>query len=679
MCPDTPDDGTDSDGDYVPDACDDCPCDPDEVDPWTDGDKDGVCGLACGSDGPVRLDNCPNVHNPLQENCNAEAEAARSALPLGDACDPVPCPAFSFQHDEFESVGIRVVGGGYVGCTEETLRGKLDAITLSPVGSHGAPDTPEGTRGVEVPVTPDWTEYRYCVDNADLNLDCSNPSNIKDNLIRARTSRSAEQYEDVWRRIWIEELDPPAVGSLGVANPADTGIVYRNGTVVTRHWNWLQDFTYWSQAFPQHFSVPTSPVDGRLWAHAQTTIGMTAPASNPLGTGMHPRQDQPNQPADMLANHLRDMSPHFDRVKRTCWTTHEIWKLGPLARPCPGCPDGAPLFEDPRDDCPNCGALAPLEAGDLLDAQQLVVLPSSKGTLVGVLDADGSIAPVEARLGKMFAASLSTDAMWLSAVEPNPMLGRGAVGPGAVQLSPDGTTVIDQLFVRKHRAFSQRDLGVEIPAPTGNALAGSTAGPAPRRGALGVYARSSGEVFVLGGTHAVTGAALQDIWWRGIDEGAAWKQISTRGYRPGKVLAATRSYQDRKLWVLDEVAVGMGRFARLVRITPGTGQVEEVGRWSMSGLFDSHWLVLDQDGSVLVAASSRRLRKHGIVRIRADRNGAKVDRVLMGTGALGMAPWVDASGYALPIWQSSTKLPKVVRRATLGGSMGTWRDVGQCF
>jgi hypothetical protein len=89
--------------------------------------------------------------------------------------------------------------------------------------------------------------------------------------------------------------------------------------------------------------------------------------------------------------------------------------------------------------------------------------------------------------------------------------------------------------------------------------------------------------------------------------------------------------------------------------------------------------VLDQDGSVLVAASSRSLRKHGIARIRADRNGAAVDRVLMGTGALGMAPWVDASGYALPIWQSTTKLPKVVRRAALGGSLGSWRDVGQCF
>jgi hypothetical protein len=66
--------GTDTDGDGVPDAADDCP---DVADPaQTDGDGD-VIGDAC--------DNCPAVANPMQADGDGDD--------VGDACDVCPSGA----------------------------------------------------------------------------------------------------------------------------------------------------------------------------------------------------------------------------------------------------------------------------------------------------------------------------------------------------------------------------------------------------------------------------------------------------------------------------------------------------------------------------------------------------------------------------------------------------------
>jgi hypothetical protein len=74
----------DADGDGLCDEDDPCPCDPANEDP----DHDLVCTHACPGEAG---DNCPDVPNPAQDNCNADAEVAEGVPPVGDACDPVPC------------------------------------------------------------------------------------------------------------------------------------------------------------------------------------------------------------------------------------------------------------------------------------------------------------------------------------------------------------------------------------------------------------------------------------------------------------------------------------------------------------------------------------------------------------------------------------------------------------
>jgi hypothetical protein len=72
-------DQTDSDGDGIGDACDVCPFDPNN-----DADGDGVCG---------DVDNCPTVANPGQEDADGDG--------IGDACDTCTDP----DHDGFGNPG----------------------------------------------------------------------------------------------------------------------------------------------------------------------------------------------------------------------------------------------------------------------------------------------------------------------------------------------------------------------------------------------------------------------------------------------------------------------------------------------------------------------------------------------------------------------------------------------
>jgi Trypsin/Thrombospondin type 3 repeat len=83
----------DSEGDGVPDECDNCPGVSNPLQLDTDGDGDGdECDTDNDADRvPDVRDNCLGKANWNQENCNRDAELALGLPERGDACDDAPC------------------------------------------------------------------------------------------------------------------------------------------------------------------------------------------------------------------------------------------------------------------------------------------------------------------------------------------------------------------------------------------------------------------------------------------------------------------------------------------------------------------------------------------------------------------------------------------------------------
>jgi hypothetical protein len=206
-------DQTDSDDNGVGDACPFCPCDP-----QGDIDKDGWCGAACtpvdnkyckvACAKPARVDNCPNVYNPGQENCNSDAECAKLGKPvgtcdapervpvghsgvdvLGDACDPVPCPQFDMDtRNQLQLTGGACLpnpGGQGLQCSTGS-----NTVLAKTIGAHPLNGTAVGSSQpvtqVDVPLVDPTsgsqvtTSARFCQQNPVRGSDCLSAGNIRD-------------------------------------------------------------------------------------------------------------------------------------------------------------------------------------------------------------------------------------------------------------------------------------------------------------------------------------------------------------------------------------------------------------------------------------------------------------------------------------------------------------------
>jgi hypothetical protein len=200
--------------------------------------------------------------------------------------------------------------------------------------------------------------------------------------------------------------------------------------------------------------------------------------------------------------------------------------------------------------------------------------------------------------------------------------------------------------------------------------------PQARSGHTHVYSRAAGQLFLLGGKSLATGEALREVWQQEVPAGR-WRQVSLVDHALGEVLAATYSFSDDGLWVLDRS--GPKKHMRLSIINPASGKVTVVGEWPKIGAFDRHWLLLDQDGSILLVASSSVLGQHVIVKLTRSTQGVFLGGFHTGEHALISSPVVDEAGYWFPVEQKKQPGVRLLRLAALSPKAASWASFGGCF
>jgi hypothetical protein len=697
-------DQADVDGDSIGDACDPC----NDLDPDLDGDgfidscpqdkcpcsgspEDADGDLVCDICNPglgafcqtycatTALDNCVSVANADQHNCNADAEVARGAATVGDACDPVPCPAFQTAPGETTVVSTNISPLGPNSFKTTTIE-KVWAnhLDISPRGSRstGAPGTkPAGT---EASVVVDNTSYRYCVNGVN-DVKCNSSALVADHFLTDAPNRATETLDSKWYRISLEDGPGP--------DQTEKQLSYATGSMLGHDWDAKADFAYW--AAPGNWGeglvgLPGLPGqgNGRLWISGDSKVGTTNLGK---GTGFHPKAGAPQQASEQLANHYEPVQLIEFRKSSSYLgaTKFPDYKPRLLARGCLSCP--RPEVASPvLDEGPWAGPLRPGYGLRTGQAQIVVSVDADPGQF-GVLLPNGKLGDATEGLGSGLKEQLASVTIWASQVEPMSTLGRGQAHPGAVGLAPNGTAVTEQVFMVNGSLLAKSDLRgprggfLVAEANALDAEAPLPLGPSPRANFLPIYSRAAGLALVVGGEVPSTGMPVGDVWMQVVDTGV-WTRVPAAGYTPRHVLAATYSFADHTLWVLDSSKKGAGGQISLTRLDPITGEKHTIGTWPKLGLFDQHWLLIDRDQGVLLVASSSLLHQHVVLKLQAKGNGASLEGVRMAPHSLAFAPVVDEAGYWFVVRKPGAKTPVLVERLeTLDLKRGPWSKLGACL
>ena len=586
-----------------------------------DPDNDGVCDPA---------DNCPNVWNDTQSNCNLATEQAQisQGLPtkiLGDACDPVPCP-FS-DADQYRQTGPangkpactpynNIVGST---CTGRSIHDDIHAIPIGagPVGqvSNSAATT------ISVPVLQVPTDARFCQSNLAAGFDCHRPAVMGDDQVRFDVPMNSSRP---WHTVTLVGVGASVAPTLDY-----DGVTSRDFT-----WDYASDNASWTSNRiippPGNYSTcadtasfgPGTCLDGTFWLHGETLVG-TASLSTVGSTlvGVHPSN------ATQLANHYFDIRPD----------AAGSWRIAPFGvsplqahvaiwatLPDPG-PDGSQRLIWAEDN------------------SLPVALQSGSGQVLGLQPGNVAVDLSSFVSVGVTQALANPNVVTVNAAEPSRFIGGAANLPETVLLASDATHIVDTVQFSAGRLA----LGSEV------AVAGRTVGfdpPSPRSGALAVFSRSADALFVVGGTDPTTDQPLHDVWVHPLDTG--WTPVNVAGPQLGEVKAATYSFLDRQLWLIDREASSRGHHdLRLVSVDPLSGKVAVVTRLEDFERYDSLWTVVDTDGGILVVGSSSKTATYRVAKLRIGQDDSSVTCLTRGTGTLAMAPIVDTHGYSFVIQQ----------------------------
>jgi hypothetical protein len=676
-----PGDNLDLDQDLLGDACpggwpkDPCPCS--VID---DADLDGVCDFpngfflntfseqyeaSCLTSAAIEgFDNCSTVINTDQNNCNFLAEKGNDALFMGDKCDPAPCPGIRPTFTKKPITEQVTIGTFPITITSFMAKYDLHRIELRPLGTRNYPVNPVGTvPQLDTAVNVPTTDYRFCFPNAGelFNYRCDEPDGYKDALLGpAAPLRGNEPLPDGqnrWRRIWVH--DPALVnGSADLSDaPVQGSWVYRNNQVYPRFWEWSSDFAAW-QSSSWFGLIQGSPGQaGVIGAHGETSVGqITLPISSTL-LYHHPKLNNLLEAADNLVNAGSPVaSSSYTRLNWSLFNALQI----PIKPIWFGASNGSDLG----------GAVLDREGGvyRARDAEPVVAIPG-RPDVVGLLEPDGNLREVNAHLGSALREALAAGVEFLTPAEPSPHLGRSLQEPLSVAISADRTSLVDEVRLHQGALLSSQDRGIP---PRGARFHAASTGSPP---GFPVYSRSRGLVWVVG---AILSNGQRGIRWTSTTGEGGFKELETPGLVLGDILAATFEPTRGNLWILStNPGAGPPNKVRLLSVQVETGASEVHLIAPRRGLFDSHWLVADQDGRLLLVASSRLAKRHVVLQLDA---GEKLNLrgILRGKGALAFAPAVDPNGYSFPL-RSGNHLSGITRTPTLSTQPGKWFDLLECL
>jgi len=158
--------------------------------------------------------------------------------------------------------------------------------------------------------------------------------------------------------------------------------------------------------------------------------------------------------------------------------------------------------------------------------------------------------------------------------------------------------------------------------------------------------------------------------------GNDWWSVSD--YAFNTLLAATYSFGDRKLYILDRAFVtdangNVTDVARLVRIDLQSNKVESLGTWPYTAVYTQFALVNDVDGSVLLVASNSSSTVIGKLAVSSSGTAYATVVDSSESGNLSFAPVVDPGGYAVTTTAAQTGAPTTRRYTQLPyGAPGTY-------
>lgn len=609
----------DRDDDHVPDACDLCPdnapsadtacsarCDTDD-----DGRTDADCDAHCDPDGDgrgVECDNCNGNRNPLQENCNEDAEEVAGVPPIGDACDSTPCGETRLESRTVPGDGVTVLS-----VTDDV---HVDARAVPLVPSFAPLEGQTGMRLCQCSVAGEdslLSRQRCRVRQLDGTGGCE---------VSDTDGYQASPEAQPWLYTSMT-YDVPRARDVVVAEASqrEAIIPYRPPedafrTTMTARWDLAADATRWA--------IPTAPtIPGVLWTHTSRSR-------------RRPFTDEERQ----LSSHYWSGPVDRGRPIRTVLPPSEcLDAFAPALIPEPPCLTCATSLPGPwlariRD---VLGCPSPIPPAPTLRWPQ------------GLMDAETLFVPGAGE------AMVEPGGTWIAAAEPDGWL--PDTGVRYVQITADGSTAL-----RRIAALDDGRLGppgFQLPGqdpwiPPGDRAfplsattsVSSLSGPAPRSDFAAVLSGRRELLWIVGGRAG--DELLEDAWILDL-RAATWRRIALPSSpRPGRVLAATYAPAIDALLILDEVDEGSGRRrARLLEIDALGREASVLATWRRISPNTRFALATDRGGALFIAASGPP-PVHVVLRARLGATGLDLTGFRIGPGALASGT-IRASGRGVTL------------------------------